>query len=45
MENIEDEQSDDIQSSDNPPAFSGDAATSTQISTFLTDTDLSQNFK
>ena len=41
-ENIEEEQSDDIQSSDTPHAFSRYAATSTQISTVLTDTDLSQ---
>ena len=44
-ENIEEEQSDDIQSSDTPHAFSRYAATSTQISTVLTDTDLSQKIR
>ena len=41
-ENIEEEQSGDIQSSVTLHAFSGYAATSTQISTVFTDTDLSQ---
>ena len=44
-ENIEEEQSDGIQSSDTPHAFSRYAVTSTQISTVLTDTDLSQKIK
>ena len=39
MVNIEEEQSDDIQSSDTPHAFSGYAATSTQISPVVTDTE------
>ena len=41
MENFEEKQSDDIQTFDTPHAFSGYAATSTQISTVLTNTDLS----
>ena len=44
-ENIEEEQSDDIQNSDTPHTFSGYAITSTQISTVLTGTDLSQKIR
>ena len=44
-ENIEAEQSDDIQSSDTPHSFSGYATTSTQISTLLRDDHLSQNIR
>ena len=39
-ENVETEQSDNIQSSDAPHSFTGYANTSTQISTVLTDDDL-----
>ena len=44
-EKIEAEQSDGIQSSDTPHSFSGYAATLTQISTVLTDEDLSQKIR
>ena len=44
-EDIEDEQSDDIQSFDPSHAFSGYAATSTLISTILADTGLSQKIR
>ena len=44
-ENMEEEQSDNIQSFDTPLAFSGYAVTSTKISTVLADTDLSQKIR
>ena len=43
--NIEEEKNDDIQSSDTLHAFSGYATTSTQISTVLAATDLSQKIR